>query len=299
VGVFFKNCILLGFLFSVAASEASADIDFRTDEFGRILVPVELGDDQNHMFMLDTAARRFGVTAVLVGQGGVKLFKGSHIRHVSSSGTLQLPLAKVSRMSFGKNTRTELLAGLFSSSYIAEGLLGFDAYHGYLLHVMPVDRRMVLHANSGEIARAGWRLIEGSPNSSGGLLVNAEIRDTKVRVLLASGLSRSILSISAARVIFPERFKKGVLIQEKGEREINVAMGFTARKYLLKTLVLKGFKIQDWDLGDLVVGVKALPTGNGENTHAIPFMMLGADVLATHEYVLDTRGHQLWVPPKN
>ena len=276
---------------------AHAGVPFTKDAYGRILVPVELGDGQERLFLLDTAARRFGLTSSILPHQGIKRFQGSNIRHVSSAGTLNLSLAKIRNVRFDENRREDMVAAIFPVSPFVEGLAGFDAYHGYLLHVDPQSNQLALHANSEEFARAGWRLISGSPNSYGGLLIESHYAGKPITVLLASGLSHSVIDVRAAKLLFPDRFKKGKFQKDRKKPDLSVVMGLMPNSHLLKPVVLKDFNVEGWELGDVEFGIDKLPVDRNRSAMNAPLLMLGADILANHEYVLDTRGHQLWLPP--
>jgi|GEM_PF-6634281 len=290
------------FVAALIAEPVRAEIHIKKDEFGRITVPVNIGGGEVYYFLLDTAARRFGIRQDSVPSPHIKTYSHRNIRHMSSSGILILPLAKFKQIEFGRNSIETAIAGLFprAGSYgdIA-GVAGFDAYHGYILHVQPSKLHIELHANVGSFATAGWKLITGHPNAYGGLLIENDYDGQDITVLLASGLSKTLINQAAAALLFPDLFPKGK--RKKGARfgRSDVFKGLHSRLVGLDTLVLQDFHVGGWELGDLEVGITVLPVKEQTGFMAAPFIMLGSDVLANREYALDARSHQLWVPDES
>ena len=284
---------------AILASSVQAEIHIKKDKVGRITVPVKIGDGEIRYFLLDTAARRFGIRQDNIPDPLIQTYSERNIRHMSSSGLLVLPLAKIKRIEFGKSTTETAITGLFPAARgdgdIA-GVVGFDAYQGYILHVQPRKLHLELHANAGEFANAGWRLIPGHPNAYGGLLIENNYDGQDITVLLASGLSKTLINRAAAVLLYPELFPKGKRKNPTQFGHSVVLKGLHSSLTGLDTLVLEDFHVLGWELGDLEVGISVLPVREQTGFIGAPFIMLGSDVLASREYALDARNHQLWVP---
>jgi len=294
------NKALISFIFIALFSfpiYSNEPIPFEYDQYGRILVPIEIGSDNIYPFLLDTASRRFSITDELLPQSHIKRHDHRTIRHMSSAGMYNLPLATLKQVSFGQNAREARIAAIFPKSRQIMGSAGFDAYHGYILHINPMHKQIELHANSGAFANADWQLITGNPNQYGGLLLETTYKGHNLTVVLASGLSTSILDIQAASALFPNRVNKNHVLPGKEDGVVDLQMGLNQKRYLEKTIVLEDFSIKDWHLGNLSVAIRGLSTQNKTGYTNSMLLMLGADVLAKTEMAIDGRSHQLWISP--
>jgi hypothetical protein len=281
-----------------ATLKAADEIAYERDKFGRILVPIDLGDGQNRRFLLDTGARRFAVNAGMLPHKKIREFERSTINYMSSAGVLRLPLVKLENVGFIQNNREGLIAGVFPAKFKSVGIAGFDAYHGYILHINPAKQQLGLYGNVGSFALRDWRLITGNPNVYGGLLLETEYKGVALTVLLSSGLSKSMLDIQAAALLFPDKVTQFHVTPGKEYGTERVVMGLDPRQKVYSTLILKDFNIRGWQLGDIEVAVNHLPVRKNTGYINTAFLMLGADVLAEKEYAIDSRGHQLWLPPE-
>lgn len=291
---------------TLAPRAMASNIPFTLTEDGYITVPLEIGGVEAPCFILDTATRRFGVTNQMADRHWAeRVFEGT-LNHVSSGGKLRLPLAKLHRIRFGDHEIETGYAAIFpdraEAGVISCGLVGFDAYHGYVMRLNGPEKRLELTAHSGNFARAGWRLITAEPNSQGALMIDTSYNGEQVTVMLATGLKHSMMDFATARRLMPEHFKtdpnnpRNVLVTSPHDT-IASNIGLIARERTYETLMLTDFHVNGWALGDVEVAVAPLPVRDQTGYMDAPLIMLGADILKHKDFALDTRAHQLWVPP--
>lgn len=298
----FVSVILVAFAVLVAARPADAtSIPFTLDREGRIIVPLEIGGVESPCFILDTATRRFGVTNHMANRHWAeRVFKGS-INHISAGGTVRLPLAKLHRIRFGNHEIETGYAAIYpdriASGPVTCGMLGFDAYHGYIMRLEGPARRISLNAHPGELARAGWRIITAEYNNQGALLIDTEYRGQTITVMLATGLSRTMIDYAAAKLLFPEDFDGSPAARDTPHGVALARMGFLAAEREYDTLMLPDLTVKGWALGDVEAVVTHLPVRDQTGYMNAALLMIGADVLVQKDFALDTRAHQLWVPP--
>jgi hypothetical protein len=292
--------MLLALLIAAPQAHASS-IAFTLDGEGRIIVPLEIGGVENPCFILDTATRRFGLSNHMADRHWAeRVFKGS-INHVSAGGTVRLPLAKLHRIRFGDHEIETGYAAIYpdhtANGPVTCGMLGFDAYHGYVMRLEGAARRISLSAHPGALARAGWRIITAEYNNQGALLIDTEYRGQTLTVMLATGLSHTMIDYAAAKLLFPEDFDGSPATREKHRGTTLARMGFIAPEREYDTVMLPGLAVNGWALGDVEAVVAHLPVRDQTGYMNAALLMIGADVLAGQDFALDTRAHQLWVPP--
>ncbi len=280
---------------------AGSSISFTLDRDGHIILPLEVGGVEAPCFILDTATRRFGVTNQMADRlWAERVYRGS-ITHVSAGGSVRLPLAKLHRIHFGDHEIETGYAAIYPDTLPGTdsgcGLLGFDAYHGYVMRLEGPARRVTLTAHSGNLARAGWRLIAAEYNSQGALLIDTEYRGQTITVMLATGLTRTMLDRTAAHLLFPERLKGDTVPTLKAHDVATARIGLLAPEKAYDTLLLPDLAVAGWQLGEVEALIAPLQVREQTGYRNAALLMLGADILAHKDFALDTRAHQLWVPP--
>lgn len=300
--IYFAIAMIMAALASTAHTRADEKtVPFSINAAGYIVVPLEISGEEASCFILDTAARRFGITNEMADLPGAERVYRGMINHVSSGGNLRLPHARLHNLRFAGHELELGNSAIFPSRVangpVSCGVLGFDAYHGYVMRLNGPARRLELDPHSGDLARAGWRLISAEPNNQGALMIQTSYRGQELTVILATGLSRSMLDYSAAELLFPERFEGKPKPSLKGHGATIASLGFLASEREYKTLLLPDFAIKSWHVGNVEAAVTRLPARVQTGHVKAPLLMLGADVLAHKDFALDTRSHQLWVPP--
>jgi hypothetical protein len=296
----FVTIIILTLLIATPRAGATS-IAFTLDTEGRIVVPLEIGGVENPCFILDTATRRFGLSNQMADRHWAeRVFKGS-INHISSGGAVRLPLAKLHRIRFGDHEIETGYAAIYpdrtAGGPVKCGMLGFDAYHGYVMRLEGPARRINLSANPGALARAGWRIITAEYNNQGALMIDTEYRGQTLTVMLATGLSHTMIDYAAAKLLFPEDFDGSPTARSKPHGTTLARMGFIAPEREYDTLMLPDLAVNGWPLGDVEAVVAHLPVRDQTGYMNAALLMIGADILARQDFALDTRAHQLWVPP--
>lgn len=277
-------------LLMTATNAAAEDQSYYLDAHGRPLVAASLGTGAEARLLLDTAARRTGLTNGLAAQAGAVARNRSRIHHFSSQGILSLPLAKLDKMTiFGKQVIRNTIA-LYPDNAPLQGIVGFDTLRGQVFRIEPENRIVHIAPHAGDIADAGWSMIEGRSNRYMGIVLTAQYQGEEIDVLLATGSSHTVLDRRVAKKLFPKKdFSVFFGITE-------VYQGLAPKALNLDIITLENFAIGPWHLGDLDVAVARLPVKQTIGVAKANLLMLGADVLMQQPLAFDFRNQSLWVP---
>lgn len=297
-----RTLFLFWAIWAALAAPVLADastIPFKRDAYGRMLVPVTVDGITHDCFLFDTAARRFAIAFKEEDLNSIVVEDRSSMNFMSSSGFLRLPLAQVSSLAVGRKELGKTYVARFPKGDTACGVAGFDAYNGFVMQVDPAQSVIRQLPHSGDLAAANWQFIDGSFNRFGGMLLKTTYRGQEITVMLASGLSASLMDYKTAKLMFPDKFRKGPGYTLDGKWEAQfLSRGIVGGPKQFESLTLKDFDIQGWKLGDIKVAVTRLNDERGISSKSDAFIMIGADVLAARPYAIDTRWHQVWYPPE-
>lgn len=276
-----------------SAVHAAEKHKLKLDDYGRPLLPVYFSDGSRSLMLLDTSARRTGLKNKLAKKHAAQVHDFSSIRHFSAAGLTERPYATLYDLSlFGRKIEKNTIA-LYADNAMHDGLVGFDIYSWHILRFHAKDQAIELHANTGDVGRAGWQVIAGRYNRHLGIMLTTTYKGLEFEVLLATGTSRSLIDGNAARKLV----KAGLVKKPDGGE--TAAMGIDARPRGLTYTVLSDFRIGPWNLGDLPVLVTNLPSRDATGYENSNFIMIGADVLMKQDIALDFRDFQVWVPGEN
>ena len=286
------SLVLCFTLLSVAglARVFAADVSYKTDEYGRILVPVQYGD-QTFDYLLATSSRRIGVRDGNLEALQIKRYQRSVLEEFSLAGEIKLPMAGLTKMMLaGRQIQDRYVTVLNKKSGVA-GVLGFDALGEQLLHVDPKRKTVGLHAHAGNFSAGGWRIINGRPNRYGGIIVQTEYQGVTLDVLFASSLSRSMLDLKAYNAL-----KEKLPPRKKRNGFADVIVGASANSKVFPTQMLPQFNIGTWSLGDVEVVTSRLNVSDSAGSDDAMLLIVGTDVIGSNELTLDYRSFQIWYP---
>lgn len=275
------------FTASAAAEEA---LPVELDEYGRMTVPIMLGEGaEERRFLFDTAARRSLLLNQDSNQVGLKRYEKGTIRHFSSAGLVRLPVARFEAWQLGDRVLKNSIVGFYPDSASGEGLLGNGAFWGRIVHWVPGASELRVYPNASKVSNAAWHNLGGKPNRHYGMLLRTEYRGIEIDILVATGASRTLLSSDSAQLLLPDYDWRSAK-----KRHVSAArgLGFDSKDYTV--LRLPEFSIGKWDLGTLNVGLARFDLQETTGFRNANLLVLGADMLTKHEVAYDFRDFQLW-----
>jgi len=276
---------------STAATAKSETLPVILDDFGRITVPIELyGRMEIRHFVLDTAARRSLLLNKDSGALGVKHYNKGVLHHFSSEGMLRLPAARIEAWMVGDRMVEGSVVGLYRDNASAEGLLGIEAFRGWIVHWNPATKNLKTYSNAGPLSAAQWHNLGGTPNRHFNMILTTEYGGMDLNVIVATGTDKTLLDKGTAIKLFPDlkAWAEGNNVYRSTVR----GLGFQRKNY--PSIKLPGFKIGKWDIGDIVVLAAELDAKQITGHENAPVLILGSDILAKHEVAFDFREFQLW-----
>lgn len=273
---------------------AAEILPVKLDQYGRMLVPVEIyGRMQVRHFLFDTSARYPLLLNRDNGAMGIKLIKKGTLNHVSTMGLIRLPVAHIEAYMLGNRMVENAVVGFFPDWAAADGLMGNDAFHGRIVHWVPEDRQLRIYPNLAPISDDRWQHLGGRAGKSFSLIVTTEYRGKELDVVIATGLSRSIIDTSIVGELSLSFGATGALdedrIRETGMRGLNP----DAEEGI--PVSVPGFAIGDWWIGDFVPLASYVDRVEMTGFMNSRVILLGADVLSRQEVAFDFRDFHLWV----
>ncbi|WP_308910586.1 hypothetical protein [Pseudokordiimonas caeni] len=309
------------------AADDGVEIPVSYDEQGRILLPVTLENGEERQFLfegasggvvlsrdtakatafkeekelksadLDTLPERPVVIRNVTHQPGMLQAVSGYQGYLYADGITNLRRIRLNGLRIGSLDRTDLSVGLFEGNTSSDGVIGLDIFAGGLLHYLPSERLIRFYANAFPVSRDDWTFIEGYRSKRGGLVLPVEYRGQKLLVVLDPSTSHSILSQEVARKLFPQRFYgSDGFILASARMSDSVATGIISFTRNYQTTRLDGFRVGEWNLDGLEVAVAPLARAEYSDVVNGSVMVLGADVLAKREFVIDLRWRQVWMP---
>ncbi|WP_262695504.1 hypothetical protein [Kordiimonas aquimaris] len=284
--------IVFGFCVAVLsfANAFAADVTYKKDEHGRILVPVHFGD-QVYNYLLATSSRRIGVRDGNLDALNIKRFRRSVLEEFSITGEVKLPMGGLPKMTLANRPILDRYVTIFNEKSAVAGVIGFDAFGEQLVHINPASQIVGLHAHAGNFASQGWHIINGRNNRYGGIIVQVEYMGVMLDVLFASSVSHSMLDLKAYSAL-----KQGLPARKKRGGFADVMTGINATTTVIPTQLLPDFKIGGWALGDIEVVTSKLNVSDNASSGDALLLILGADVMTSREFTLDYRDFQIWYP---
>lgn len=275
---------------SVGFSVQAKDTVYTLDEYGRILVPVEYGDQTYH-YLLSTSSRRIGARAGNFDALKIKQYQSSVLEDFSITGEIELPMAGLTEMRLAGRTIKDRYITVLNAKSPAAGILGYAAFGEQLIHIKPASRIIGFHAHAGAFSTDEWSLIDGRNNKYGGIIIETEYMGVKLDVLFASDLSRSVLDNRAYAAL-----KDELPPRKKRNGFTSIIVGADANTSVFEKQLLPNFVLGDMQLGDIEVVTTKVNTKDASGKNDALMLILGADIIAQNELVLDFRDFQLWYP---
>ncbi|MBL4838763.1 MAG: hypothetical protein JKY34_14420 [Kordiimonadaceae bacterium] len=290
-----KICMVaLVFYFAVEVGVTAEQVPFTQDEYGRLYLPVSTHPPSEHILLFDSGAGRSAIIESDTVLMGAKLYRKGKLRHLASSGFRHVPFAYVKNMTVGGVEVNRHIVALYpfslgSIDVPVRGLVGFDVFRGYLLHIRQIPGFIETYTTSAYLDRKKWGLLTGWPNDNASILSSFMHDGIEISVLLATGYSHSAVN-SLAYEIF-----KATPGATKGP-VIKVARGMGNSTGTFRSLNIKNLTVKNWAIGDVTVARIRLNTQMLTGYMNTPLLVLGADVLMAQDVIFDFRAFQLWYP---
>ena len=281
-------------IFCGVSAKATEILPVKLDKHGRMLVPVEIyGRMQVRDFLFDTAARYPLFLNKDSKAMGIRAIEKGTLNHMSSAGLLRVPVAHVEAYLLGDRMIEEAVVGFFPDWAGADGLMGNDAFHGYVVHWQPADGHLRVYPNLAPISNNSWMHLGGRAGKSFNLIVTTEYEGKEIDVVIATGVSRSIIDQTIVNELIPDFWKPGTLDEDRDLEPLVRALSPEAENYT--PVPMPGFAIGAWRIENfrpLAGYVDRVELTGYMNSRVI---VLGADVLSRQELAFDFRDFHLWV----
>jgi len=261
------------------------------DQVGRPLVQVDIGETYSNLFLLDTAANRPIIPTKSLVNSGQQVLKKAYLKHASSSGKMKTPVAWVPDLRLSGLSRGAFYSGVNRNNTTPQGLIGMDFLKGYVVRFSPEKSQLVLYPSNKAFSGAEWLSVDGTYTPSRTIMIETSYRGVQLDVLFATGNSRSVLSWEAYNEI-KEATDHRLVGDDVCVREV-CPQGLFENLKNAKTVTLKDFKIETFELGDIDVVYKHLSTTDYLGYREARLLILGADILRKIDFAIDTRNSDI------
>ena len=265
-------------------------LDVDRDRYGRMTVPVWIGEHGPFDFLIDTGSERTVLARGLATRLGL-VPSGSAVL-VGMAGTLLAQLVDVAELRLGRRSFYSLSAPLLEGQHIgADGIIGLDGLRNqrvlidFKRNLIAVDDAKVLGGNRGfEV------IVRARPRSEQLVITNGLVDGVKTIVVLDTGANNSVGNRALQRQLITRR--KGVPI---------VLSSATGQQVSADVLYVRRVRIGALDLLDLPLAIVDAPAFERLGLADKPTLMIGMDQLRAFNRVaidFSTRRVLFDLPPE-